>query len=234
MKSWCVVALMATGLSYYAEAKNNTDVKAVNSLSRQCGNDVLCYFSREQVSEALGENGVELVRTGMFELDQSDLYKEEDGELSELAADTLDIQASATDFSARKKSRPRHANTNTSSHTSAPIWGSFVANFNKCAPGCLPANLITFGERNNFSPTAGQGNFSCHPEGRAIDVGAIVCKGKAHFAIDNGKFATFVGCMKRKMKTLWHQGRKKGVTRGHYDHAHFSNGCVAADGNNWI
>lgn len=234
MKSWCVVALMAAGLGFYAQAKDNLEAQAINGLSQQCGRDVLCYFSREQVSQALGGNAVELVRSGLFELDQSDIYKDEEGGLSQQAADTLNIDVGATEFSARKRSRPRHASTDVSSHTSAPIWGSFVANFNKCAPGCLPANLITFGERNNLSPTAGRGNFSCHPEGRAIDVGAIVCKGKAHHAIDNGKFATFVACMKRKMKTLWHQGRKKGNTRGHYDHAHFSNGCVAADGNNWI
>jgi hypothetical protein len=98
----------------------------------------------------------------------------------------------------------------------------------------LPANLITFGSRRNYSPTAGVGNYTCHAEGRAIDVGAIVCGGKTYRAIDNGRFATFVACMKPKMKTLWHQGRQKGVTRGHYDHAHFSNGCVAADGNRWI
>lgn len=231
MKSWCVVALMAAGMGLSAFAKDNSEVGAVNKLDRQCGSDVLCYFSREQVSNALGENAVNLVRSGMFELDQSDLYQEEDG-LTEEAAEVLNVDLRATDFSARK--RTRHADTNTSSHTSAPIWGSFVSNFNKCAPGCLPANLITFGSRNNFSPTAGRGNFSCHPEGRAIDVGAIVCKGKAYHAIDNGKFSEFVGCMKRKMKTLWHQGKKMGITRGHYDHAHFSNGCVAADGNNWI
>ena len=235
MKSWCAMAILFAGLGLFAHADDISDAEAINRLSGQCGKDVLCYFSQDDVSQALGGNAVELVRSGMFNLDEADLYKDEDDSLSEDAAELLNVDLRATEFSARARVRKAvGANTNTSSHTGAPIWGSFINNFKKCAKECVPANLITFGERNNYSPTAGRGNYTCHAEGRAIDVGAIVCGGKTYRAIDNGRFATFVGCMKTKMKTLWHQGRKKGVTRGHYDHAHFSNGCVAADGNRWI
>jgi hypothetical protein len=226
MKAWCAMAILFAGLGFFAHADDLSEAEAINSLSQQCGNDVLCYFSKDSVAEALGDNANELVGRGLFNLDDEDLYMDEEEGLSDDAVELLNINL--------RTRKAVGANTNTSSHTRAPIWGSFINNFRKCAQGCLPANLITFGSRSNYSPTAGVGNYTCHAEGRAIDVGAIVCKGKTYRAIDNGRFATFVACMKPKMKTLWHQGRQKGVTRGHYDHAHFSNGCVAADGNRWI
>jgi hypothetical protein len=226
MRSWCATAILIAGLGFLAHADDISEVEAINGLGRQCGNDVLCYFSKDTVAEALGNNANELVGRGLFNLDEADLYMDEE---------ILNVDLRATEFSAQARKRKAvGANTSTSSHTGAPIWGSFIHNFKKCAQGCLPANLITFGSRSNYSPTAGVGNYTCHAEGNAIDVGAIVCGGKTYRAVDNGRFATFVACMKPKMKTLWHQGRKKGVTRGHYDHAHFSNGCVAADGNRWI
>ena len=104
----------------------------------------------------------------------------------------------------------------------APVWASFVSNFRKCAPGCVPADYETFGTR---------GKASCHNTGRAIDLGAIVCNGRTYEAIDGGRFTEFVGCMKSKMKTLYHNGRD--VTRGHHDHVHFSIGCVLAGGRNY-
>lgn len=235
MKSWCALAILIAGLGFSAHADDFFESEAVNRLNRQCGSDVLCYFSKDDVSEALGESAVELVRSGMFNLDEADLYADEEEGLNQDAAELLNVDLRATDFSASARRRKAvRADTSTSAHTGAPIWGSFINNFRKCAKGCLPANLITFGSRRNYSPTAGVGNYTCHAEGKAIDIGAVVCGGKVYRAIDNGRFATFVGCMKTKMKTLWHQNRKKGVTRGHYDHAHFSNGCVAADGNRWI
>lgn len=104
----------------------------------------------------------------------------------------------------------------------APIWASFMANFKKCAPGCAPANYSTYGKR--AKP-------SCHNTGRAADVGAIVCGGKTYKAINRGKYETFVGCMKKYMIVLYRNG--KGVTLGHHDHAHFSNGCIAGGKKYW-
>lgn len=96
----------------------------------------------------------------------------------------------------------------------APIWKSFIGNFKKCAPGCIPTRYGTYGKRRGKS---------CHPSGQAVDVGGIVCGGKTHWALQGGRFAQFVQCMKPKMKTLYRDGKHR--TLGHHDHAHFSNGC---------
>jgi hypothetical protein len=104
-------------------------------------------------------------------------------------------------------------------NTKAPIWASFISNFKKCAPGCQPANYATYGKR---------GKPSCHNTGRAVDVGAIVCGGVTHKAINRGRYEKMVNCMKGKMIVLYRNG--KGITTGHHDHAHFSNGCVLKGG----
>ena len=98
---------------------------------------------------------------------------------------------------------------------SAPIWNRFYKDFKKCAPDCEPAQYGTWGSR---------GNASCHPSGQAVDVGAIKCGGTLHTALGGGKFATFVSCMRGKMKTLYRNGKHR--TKGHHDHAHFSYGCT--------
>lgn len=107
-----------------------------------------------------------------------------------------------------------------------PIYASFVRNFRQCAPGCFP--VVVSVNR--------PGAYSCHRGGRAIDVGGIICGGTKHMAIAeanwSGKFVAMKDCMKGKMKTLWHnQPYSKGtITSGHWDHAHFSNGCTLANG----
>ena len=97
----------------------------------------------------------------------------------------------------------------------APIWNSFIRNFKQCAPGCEPAQYAAFGHRDNLS---------CHPTGEAIDVGAMICEGRTYRAIDRGRFEEMVTCMRGKMKTLYRNGWH--VTKGHHDHAHFSDGCI--------
>lgn len=96
---------------------------------------------------------------------------------------------------------------------SAPVWRPFMANLQKCAPGCKPVNYNAY--RNQRS--------SCHYSGRALDVGAIRCDGRVHQAISGGKYASMVQCMKGKMRVLYRNG--PGRTSGHHDHAHFSLGC---------
>jgi hypothetical protein len=97
----------------------------------------------------------------------------------------------------------------------SPIWKSFIRNFNRCAPGCEPMQYATYGHRDNLS---------CHPSGEAIDVHAMVCNGSKYRAIDRGRFEDMVDCMRGKMVTLYRNGWHK--TKGHHDHAHFSNGCI--------
>jgi hypothetical protein len=110
-----------------------------------------------------------------------------------------------------------------------PIFASFSRNFRQCAPGCFP-RVVSVNR---------PGAYSCHNGGRAIDVGGIICGGKTYNAIQeanyDGKFVAFKNCMKTKMKTLWHNDAysKATVTSGHWDHAHFSNGCVLAGGHRY-
>lgn len=96
----------------------------------------------------------------------------------------------------------------------APVWKTFINNFNQCAPGCEPANYASYGHRDHMS---------CHETGRALDVFEMRCNGQVFKAINNGRFENMVTCMKKKMKVLWHNGRD--VTLGHRNHAHFSIGC---------
>jgi hypothetical protein len=113
-----------------------------------------------------------------------------------------------------------------------PIWNLFIRNFMLCVPhGCEPAQYAVDGMRSNRS---------CHPQGLAIDVHAIVCNGDfrhPHRAIDNDPlFVKMVYCMGGrpgnhvgygKMAVLWHQNHTGNVTIDHRDHAHFSpvEGC---------
>lgn len=143
---------------------------------------------------------------------------------SEIMASTYDSNGSSAGRSknrrgytkkrAAKSSRKKYPGSRSGGGKSAPIWSSFYKNFKSCEPSCEPANWGTYGER---------ANCTCHSQGMAIDVGALSCGGKLFPAIKQGRFNTFVACMKKKMKTLYHNG--KGVTKGHWDHAHFSNGC---------
>lgn len=95
------------------------------------------------------------------------------------------------------------------SHVKAPIWPAFYKNFMRCADGCKPGTIGTFGER--FNPT-------CHTGGHAIDIHGIVCGKKDHPSLSK-RFDQFVGCMKKNMKTIYR-------SENHYNHAHFSTGCV--------
>lgn len=97
---------------------------------------------------------------------------------------------------------------------SAPVWGPFISNLKRCAPGCQPVNYNAYRSQRN----------SCHYSGRALDVGAIRCDGKVYHAISGGKYASMVQCMKGRMKKVLYRNGP-GRTSGHNDHAHFSLGC---------
>lgn len=168
--------------------------------NRKCGDDLLCYFSANEIRVALGEQNVwpeEVMQT------KRDPFEDEADDRNESTDAVIELVRGGGD-------------------QSAPIWSSFISNFRSCAQGCVPANYGTYGTR---------GRPSCHNTGRAVDVGAIVCGGSTHKAINGGRFAQFVACMRSKMKTLYRNGSH--VTQGHHDHAHFSNGCVVAGGRNY-
>ena len=164
-----------------------------------CKGDLRCYFSDSELSEAFGSTQGVKQNEALLEISADDEFQDE----VDLA--DSDFASMIQEASLGHQGMPSDR---------APIWGSFIANFKSCAPGCVPARFGTYGRR---------ARASCHTSGRAVDVGAIVCGGQAHPAIRGGRFAQFVSCMRGRMKTLYRNGRH--VTQGHHDHAHFSNGC---------
>lgn len=165
-----------------------------------CNGDLSCYFTPAELNEALGDVAQQAANAGILRIIPEDpFHDEQDGE--ETFEDLI-----------QPASLPPGGNM---PHDRAPIWGSFIGHFKACAPGCIPARYGTFGRR---------GNKSCHPSGRAVDVGAIICRGTPHMAIKGGQFTQFASCMSERMHTLYRNGR--GRTAGHHDHAHFSNGCM--------
>jgi hypothetical protein len=107
----------------------------------------------------------------------------------------------------------------TASNMRTPIWGPFARNFAICAPGCQPARMGIHRPED--------GRRSCHHSDRAIDVGAMICGGRAYTAY-TARFGQMVACMRQKMPTLyqqWHKRARYGDTQAHFDHAHFSIRC---------
>jgi hypothetical protein len=242
-------AVLAFILAFSAAAMAKPDLSApneeldeheINALYETCGDNILCYFSDAEVREALGPlynaQGIE------------DEFKMESAGLSFAAEQLFEVNGEATaendvdtavmtDVSSRnrtsKNKKPKKSSGDNDAPISFkgisprgyPIWASFVGKFRQCAKGCVP--YIVSVNR--------PGTVSCHNGGKAIDVGGLVCSGKTYMAIKRGRFDTFVGCMKGKMKTLYRQAHKLhlGITQAHYDHAHFSNGCTVSGGRRW-
>lgn len=208
MRKCILMLLLCPAFAFALPPQPNID----SLLSNDCEyDDLRCDFTELELRIALGldaqmDMNLESLKAADFEKDVAQV---------EPAFDKVeDVQV---ELIGKRKGRGKRSNRTRASSLSshrAPIWGSFMANFKKCAPGCVPANYGTYGKR---------GNRSCHPSGRAVDVGAIICGGKTHTALAGGKFATFVSCMRGKMKTLYRDGKAR--TKGHHDHAHFSNGC---------
>ena len=111
--------------------------------------------------------------------------------------------------------------------TGSPIWPAFADVFTKCAPGCAPGRLGTYGQRSNAS---------CHHGGRAVDIHGLKCGGR-NYSASSSKFIEFVSCVKSKSyegkrwKSIFREtngscaGAGRNVTACHWDHAHFSLGC---------
>lgn len=114
-----------------------------------------------------------------------------------------------------------------SASKSQPIWPVFERAFRNCSKDCIP-----------WEYHAKRPSYGCHSEGRALDLHAIKCGGKVYKAISEakvaGKFTSVKSCIARQKgiaRVLWHNGR--GVTEGHYDHAHISLGCRRGGGRYW-
>jgi hypothetical protein len=107
----------------------------------------------------------------------------------------------------------------TPSNMRTPVWPTFARNFEICAPGCQPARMGIHRPED--------GRRSCHHSNRAIDVGAMICGGRAYTAYTS-RFGQMVACMRRRMPTIyqqWHKRARYGDTQAHFDHAHFSIRC---------
>lgn len=110
---------------------------------------------------------------------------------------------------------------------SAPIYSSFSAQFARCLPGCTPSQVGTWGSR---------GGRSCHPGGKAVDVGAVKCGSRLTKAINDspskkGKVDQLARCFKAAGWTvLWHKCASNTSTRNattcHKDHVHLSKCCT--------
>ena len=164
--------------------------------------DVENFFSQSEMDDALGANADEIRQTGALTPSTDD-----DQDANDDDADVTDSLGSTAPLSSLiQLARGGQG---------APVWGPFISNFRRCAPGCVPANYNVYR----------RGRRTCHAQGRAIDVGAIICDGQTYPAIQGGRFNALVACMQSSMVVLYHEHRGRGKTKDHYDHAHFSIGC---------
>jgi len=106
------------------------------------------------------------------------------------------------------------------------VWSSFQRNFEECAPGCQPVDMGSYRDP-HVRPKP-----SCHHISAAIDVGGMKCGGQLYMARretarpnnGRGRFSDVVRCIERKgMRTMY-------MVADHFDHAHFSYGCVLPGG----
>jgi hypothetical protein len=121
---------------------------------------------------------------------------------------------------------PVHHITGPSDVLRSRIWSSFSKYFEECAPGCQPVGMGSYRDpRVRPKP-------SCHHISAAIDVAGMRCGRTTYMAIrestgrnaGQGRYSDFVRCMHRKgMRTMY-------MEHDHYDHAHFSYGCVLPGG----
>ena len=129
----------------------------------------------------------------------------------------------------REHQRARRLTSEERAAERAPIWNSFHQNFMACAPGCDPVGYASWGDR---------GNRSCHPSGKALDLHAMRCNGELIEAIGSTpRWKQLVECMRGQGMHVLYQNHAwnggAGKTSGHYDHAHFSNGCLIGGRSVW-
>jgi len=111
---------------------------------------------------------------------------------------------------------------------SAPVYNVVMTHYRECQrEGRVPMNCEV-AEWGTFGDRPARHNMSCHPQGLAMDIGALRCGGVRIGALQSetprGKpFHDMVACMETKMQYLWHNGPDR--TQGHHDNFHLSNGC---------
>jgi hypothetical protein len=102
-------------------------------------------------------------------------------------------------------------------NSNAPIFAPFLAQHNRCAPGCGYVSWGIWGDARH------QAKRSCHNSGEAIDIHAITCGGKTYAAL-SARFTEYVSCMKGTLQAIYGSGE-------HADHAHLQlPGCAFCQG----
>ncbi len=109
---------------------------------------------RRKLEDALGPDADRFRQAGALSPSQADLDEDDETPMSTGASRVADYLQLAR------------------GGEGAPVWGPFTANFRQCAPGCVPTNYNVYR----------RGRHTCHAQGRAIDVGAIICGGQTHTA----------------------------------------------------
>jgi hypothetical protein len=206
------------------------DVTYYTNLAAGCGensDNLLCYFSPQEIQQALGLSATEALTRGLLDPSAAENFAAEDGgdfeyEISARRAvgrSKRPVYKKRYTRSSRGRGGAGRALVGYRSGAGAPVWGRFIATLKSCKPGCVPVDYNAYRG----------GGFSCHNSGRAIDVGGIACGGSTHYALGQGQYASFVSCARRSMKVLYRDGRGD-LTTGHYNHGHFSIGCPRPGG----
>jgi hypothetical protein len=148
---------------------------AMATETQGCGDDLLCYFSDQEIEAAYGMPASEVRRQG--------LTSPIDGENFDRPANSLPPQWI--------ENWPFKA-------SDAPVYAPFVAAFRSCASGCVPGVYGTYGTRYD---QYGNPKFSCHNGGRALDLMNFVCGGTRYNAF-SAKYRQMVACVRPKMKKI--------------------------------
>jgi len=214
------------------------EVDYYNSLQAKCGTNLLCYYSAAEIQDALGVSPAQALAKGLLDEAASDRFAAEDFQAAGNGLFSPIEEQQLGDSVSRRRSSPAPKSSRGGGaisganiihalvgfhQSSGPIWGRFIATLKSCSPGCVPKDYNCHRD----------GAFSCHNIDHAVDVGAIVCKGKTDYAIDRGVYADLVTCARKKgLKVLYMQAGSD-LTEAHHNHGHFSMGCTRADGMGW-
>lgn len=101
---------------------------STSSSSQNCGDDLMCYFSDQEIEAAYGMPAEQVRRQNWV----APIPDEDSGHHEqEVPADFLDIWPMGP--------------------SNAPVYPRFISGFRSCVPGCVPGVYGTYGSRPNFS-----------------------------------------------------------------------------------
>jgi hypothetical protein len=229
----------------HAVEVNSADADYYNAIAKDCGTNLQCYFTPQEIESALGMPVAEAQEKGLLDESPMQRFADEGFEQNSghealegvpmAAMEESDLLGSEVRRRRRSGRAGRHGvrrSGGVCSHTTralvgyhqqgSPVWGHFISALKSFRSDCVPQDYNTFRPRSD--------GFSCHNSNRAVDVGAISCGGRKHYAINGGTFAQLVSSARRKgMHVLYMQGGCD-YTQSHKNHGHFSIGCPRPGG----